>query len=124
MTTVCFAESTRYGLRLYAYVLVWFAVGAAGGTLGAALLSPELRAWRGPGEAAVAPGVGGGVLVFLGLSVLTVGWLGTFLGPPIVGAIIETTGSYVSVFATGTVLAIGGTVTILLLSEPAVRAVN
>jgi len=53
--------------------------------------------------------------------VSTVGWLGTFLGPPIVGAIIETTGSYGSVFATGTVLAILGTVTILVLSEPAVR---
>ena len=53
--------------------------------------------------------------------VSAVGWLGTFVGPPIVGAIIETTGSYVAVFATAVVLAVLGTGTILVLSEPAVR---
>jgi NNP family nitrate/nitrite transporter-like MFS transporter len=53
--------------------------------------------------------------------VSAVGWLGTFAGPPIVGAIIEGTGTYVSVFGAAVALSVGGTVTILLLSEPAVR---
>lgn len=77
MTTVGFAESSRYAFRLYAYVLAVFVVGAVGVGLGVALLWPEVRAWRGPGRAAIAPGVAGGILVFLGASVLTVGWLGT-----------------------------------------------
>ncbi len=77
MTTVGFAESTQYALRLYGYVLATFVPGAVGVGLGATLLWPEFRAWRGPGEAAVAPGVAGGLLLFLGLSVLAVGWLGS-----------------------------------------------
>jgi hypothetical protein len=77
MTAVGFGESTRYALRLYAYVLGVFVVGGVGVGLGAALLWPEVRAWRGPGQAAVAPGIAGGLLVFLGVSVLTIGWIGT-----------------------------------------------
>lgn len=53
--------------------------------------------------------------------VSTVGWLGTFAGPPIVGALIEGTGSYVAVFAAAVFLAIAGMATILTLTEPAVR---
>lgn len=77
MATVGFDESTRYALRLYAYVLATFVFGAVGVGLGAALLWPEIRAWRGPGEATVAPGAAGGLLLFLGISVLTIGWLAT-----------------------------------------------
>jgi NNP family nitrate/nitrite transporter-like MFS transporter len=50
--------------------------------------------------------------------VSTVGWLGTFAGPPIVGAIIELTNSYATVFLTGILLAGGGAITVLALSEP------
>lgn len=77
MTTIGFGAATRYALRLYAYVLAAVVVGGVGVALGAALVYPELRAWRGPGDATVAPGVGGGLLLVLGLSVLAVGWLGT-----------------------------------------------
>lgn len=61
------------------------------------------------------------VMADLAIGESAVGWLGTFVGRPIVGAIIETTGSYVAVFATVVVLAVLGTGTILVLSEPAVR---
>lgn len=53
--------------------------------------------------------------------VSAVGWLGTFAGPPIVGALIEGTGTYRSVFITVVVLAVAGIGTILKLTEPAVR---
>ncbi len=53
--------------------------------------------------------------------VSTVGWLGTFAGPPILGAVIESTGSYEAVFWAAVVLSVGGLATILALSEPAVR---
>jgi NNP family nitrate/nitrite transporter-like MFS transporter len=53
--------------------------------------------------------------------VSAVGWLGTFAGPPIVGAVIEGTGSYVAVFGAAVALAVAGTLTILALTEPAVR---
>ncbi|MFW6458119.1 MAG: MFS transporter [Halodesulfurarchaeum sp.] len=53
--------------------------------------------------------------------VSTVGWLGTFLGPPIVGAIIEGTGTYVAVFAAAVGLSVGGLLTVLVLTEPPVR---
>jgi hypothetical protein len=76
MTTVGFGESTRYALRLYAYVLGVFVVGAVAVGLGTVLLWPEVSAWRGSGEAAVAPGVAGGLSVFLGVSVIAVGWIG------------------------------------------------
>lgn len=77
MTAVGFGDATRYALGLYAYLLVAVVLGGVGVVLGAALLYPELRAWRGPGDAAVAPGVGGGLLLVIGLSVLAVGCLGT-----------------------------------------------
>ena len=50
--------------------------------------------------------------------VSAVGWLGTFVGPPIVGAVIEVTDSYGTVFLTGLLLAAGGAVTVLVLTEP------
>ncbi|MEF8772226.1 MFS transporter [Halodesulfurarchaeum sp.] len=53
--------------------------------------------------------------------VSAVGWLGTFVGPPILGAVIETTGNYGSVFTGAVLLALGGIVTILVLTEPPVR---
>jgi hypothetical protein len=77
MTAVGFRESTRYALRLYSYVLATFVLGAGGVVLGAVLLWPEIRAWRGPGAAAAAPGLAGAVVLFLGLSVLVTGWLAT-----------------------------------------------
>lgn len=77
MTAVRFGESTRYGLRLYGYVLAVTVLGGAGVGLGAALAWPEIAAWRGPGQAEVVPGIAGGLLLFLGLSVLVIGYLGT-----------------------------------------------
>ncbi|MFB6085966.1 MAG: nitrate/nitrite transporter [Halodesulfurarchaeum sp.] len=53
--------------------------------------------------------------------VSAVGWLGTFMGPPIVGWVIEATGSYASMFAAAVVLAVVGVGTIRVLAEPAVR---
>ncbi|MFB6310827.1 MAG: hypothetical protein ABEH64_06540 [Salinirussus sp.] len=68
-----FTESSRYGAVLYAYVLGVLVVGGGGLALGAALLWPEIQAWRGPGVADTARAIGGGVLAFLGFSVLTIG---------------------------------------------------
>lgn len=76
MTAVRIGESVRYGLRLYGYVLGITVLGAAGVGLGAALALPEIAAWRGPGQAEVVPGIAGGLLLFLGLSVLVIGYLG------------------------------------------------
>ena len=53
--------------------------------------------------------------------VSAVGWLGTFAGPPILGASIEATGSYASVFTGAVLLAVGGLLTILVLTEPPIR---
>jgi hypothetical protein len=77
MTAVRLGESARYGLRLYAYVLGTTVLGGAGVAAGSYLALPEVQAWQGPGQAEVATGAAGGVLLFLGLSVLVVGWLGT-----------------------------------------------
>ncbi|APE95459.1 MFS transporter [Halodesulfurarchaeum formicicum] len=53
--------------------------------------------------------------------VSAVGWLGTFVGPPIVGAVIEGTGTYIAVFGATVALSVGGLLTVVALSEPAVR---
>jgi len=76
MTAVRLRDSARYGLRLYAYVLGITILGGAGVGLGAALAWPEVQAWRGPGVAEPAVGAGGGVLLFLGLSILATGYFG------------------------------------------------
>ena len=47
-----------------------------------------------------------------------IGWLGTFAGPPIVGALIEMRGGYGVVFGAAVALAVGGTATVLAISEP------
>lgn len=78
MTAVGLGESSRYGLKLYGYVLGITVVGGAGLALGVALAWPEIQAWRAAGEtAAPVSGIAGGVLFFLGLSVLATGYLGT-----------------------------------------------
>lgn len=77
MTAVRLGESARYGLRLYGYVLGLTVLGGAGVAAGALLAIPEVQAWRGSGQAEVATAVAGGVLLFLGLSILVVGWLST-----------------------------------------------
>lgn len=77
MTAARLGESARYGLRLYGYVLGITLLGLAGVAGGALLAVPEVQAWRGPGQAEVATGAAGGVLLFLGLSILAVGWLST-----------------------------------------------
>ncbi|MFP4530330.1 MAG: MFS transporter [Halodesulfurarchaeum sp.] len=53
--------------------------------------------------------------------VSALGWLGMFVGPPLVATVIEATGSYVSVFAAAVALAVVGLATVLVLTEPAVR---
>lgn len=77
MTAVRLRESTRYGLRLYGYVLGVVILGGGTLALGIALLYPEIRAWRGSGQVETVPAVAGGVLGFIGLSILVVGALAT-----------------------------------------------
>lgn len=50
--------------------------------------------------------------------VSAIGWLGMFIGPPAVGALIEVSGSYNVIFLAAIALAFGGLLTALAISEP------
>lgn len=50
--------------------------------------------------------------------VSAIGWLGIFLGPPAVGALIEGAGTYVVLFGSAVALGIAGTITAVAISEP------
>lgn len=50
--------------------------------------------------------------------VSTFGWLGFFVGPPLVGALIELQGGYGVVFGAAVLLGVAGTVTVAAISEP------
>jgi len=76
MTAVRSVESLKYGARLFMYFLAVVVVGGGGLTLGLALLSPEVAALLAGGSPEVATLVGGAVLAFLGVFVLTAGLFG------------------------------------------------
>jgi hypothetical protein len=76
MTAVRFRDGARYGLRLYGYVLGLTIFGGAGIGLGAALAWPEVQAWLGRGAPDQVVGAGGAVLLFLGVSILAIGYFG------------------------------------------------
>jgi flagellar biosynthesis GTPase FlhF len=73
MATTSFAESFKYGSRLFGLFLLVLLIG--GGALGGgvALAAPEIRAWWGSGSAETVSVAGGLVLGSLGLSILVVG---------------------------------------------------
>lgn len=52
--------------------------------------------------------------------VSAIGWLGMFAGPPTVGALIESSGSYGIIFALAVSLALGGIITVVTISEPTI----
>jgi NNP family nitrate/nitrite transporter-like MFS transporter len=52
-------------------------------------------------------------------AVSVVGWLGSFVGPVVVGKLIEATGAYVVVFGFSVVLAVLGVLVVMAVSEPA-----
>jgi hypothetical protein len=76
MTAVRSADSAKYGIKLFAYLLVVVLIGGGGIALGVAIGLPEARALLGPGSASRAELAGGAVLAFLGLVVLLTGLLG------------------------------------------------
>jgi len=75
MTAVRLVEGTRYGLRLYGFVLGITIVGGAAIALGAAVGWPAVSAVRDGGSPSATPAIAGGVLVLLGLSILGGGYL-------------------------------------------------
>ncbi len=50
--------------------------------------------------------------------VSAIGWLGIFVGPPAVGALIEVSGTYQVVFGAAVALAVAGAATVIAISEP------
>lgn len=68
-------DSARYGLRLYGFLLGITILGGAAIALGAAVAWPQVDAALDGGQASLASLAAAGVLGFLGLSVLAVGYL-------------------------------------------------
>jgi len=77
MTAMRLRESAAYGLRLYAYLLGVTLLGGAALGLGLALAVPEAPSLVGTGGPDSTELAAGGVLGFLGVTVLAIGYLGT-----------------------------------------------
>ncbi|MXR52352.1 hypothetical protein GRX03_12150 [Halovenus sp. WSH3] len=73
MATTSFAESFKYGARLFVLFLAVVIVGGGGLGLGAALIESEMVGWDLPSDPDVAIFAGGAVLGVLGTSVLVIG---------------------------------------------------
>lgn len=76
MTAVRLRESATYGLHLYAFLLGVTLLGCTCLALGVVLARPEIAALRGAGGGDMAALAAGGLLSFVGVSVLLIGLIG------------------------------------------------
>lgn len=76
VTALRLSDALAYGVRLYAFLAVTTAVGGAMLALGGSIGWTAFQTWLDGGSLDTANAVSGGLLTFLGISILAIGFLG------------------------------------------------